>query len=499
MEIPLKAKNVVLIRAPYLILLVLVGSLLFGMPGLSIAEQPNSDRPNLLLIMVDDLGKEWVECYGAEGIETPNINRLAKSGTRFENFYCMPQCTPTRLTLLTGQYPFRHGWVNHWDVPRWGGGCSFDPRKNPSFPKQIQDAGYKTCAAGKWQIDDFRVEPEAMNQAGFEAYCMWTGYEGKNPPSGKRYQDPYIFSNGQSKTYANRFGPDVYTDFLVEFIGKHKSDPMFLYFPMALTHGPLVPTPLEPQAKSKMEKHRAMVRYTDHLVGRLVQALERHGLREKTVIVFTTDNGTGRGIVGSVAGQKVKGGKAQTTENGICVPFIASCPGLVPEGKVSNALIDMTDIAPTFCELAQGSWEKDTGNGKSFARVLLGQQERSDRDWIMSMGGGNFAKLTEAGVENQYWFRDRVLRDERFKFYVGTDRKLKKIVDLKNDPREETNLLGLETKELQLARTRVFEAAMAEMPAKDNDPKYDPLPTRDWYTPVVAKSQEWKKGKPANR
>ena len=203
--------------------------------------------------MADDLGKEWVSCYGAEDIETPHIDALAERGMLLHNFYCMPQCTPTRASLLTGQYPYRHGWVNHWDVPRWGGGCSFDPKLNPSFPAAIRDAGYATAAAGKWQVDDFRVEPNAMVEAGFESYCMWTGFEGENPPSAKRYRDPYVYEDGEAKTRTGEFGPDVFTDYLVNFIGEHKDQPMFLYYPMVLPHTPLVATPDDPDAESKLE------------------------------------------------------------------------------------------------------------------------------------------------------------------------------------------------------------------------------------------------------
>ena len=90
---------------------------------------------------------------------TPHLDALAAGGTRFENFYVMPQCTPTRLSFLTGQYPFRHGWVNHWDVPRWGGGAHYDWNRNPSIARVLRDAGYRTAVAGKWQLG---VEPEVV-------------------------------------------------------------------------------------------------------------------------------------------------------------------------------------------------------------------------------------------------------------------------------------------------------------------------------------------------
>ena len=116
------------------------------------------EKPNILFILLDDLGKEWVSCYGAEDIQTPTFDKLAAEGIKFNNYYSMPQCTPTRVALMTGQYPFRNGWVNHWDVPRWGGG-HFSWLKNPSIARVMQSAAYKTAVAGKWQINDFRVQP----------------------------------------------------------------------------------------------------------------------------------------------------------------------------------------------------------------------------------------------------------------------------------------------------------------------------------------------------
>ena len=168
--------------------------------------------------MVDDLGPEWVSAYGAEEIETPNIDALAAGGMLFENVYSMPQCTPTRVTLLTGQYPWRHGWINHWDVPRWGRGCHFDPNHYTTFARILREAGYATAIAGKWQINDFRVQPEVLVEHGFDEYCMWTGYESGNPASAERYWDPYLHTKEGSRTYEGQFSEDVFTDFLIDFM-----------------------------------------------------------------------------------------------------------------------------------------------------------------------------------------------------------------------------------------------------------------------------------------
>lgn len=438
-----------------------------------------ADKPNILFIMVDDMGKEWVGCYGAEGIETPNIDQLASEGMLFENAWCMPQCTPTRVTLLTGQYPFRHGWTNHWDVPRWGAGAHFDPSMNPSYPLVLREAGYKTAAAGKWQIDDFRVEPRAMHEAGFDQWAMWTGYESGNKPSGNRYADPYIAINGKSKTHHGKYGPDVYSDFLISFMREHKNEPMFLYYPMALTHGPYDPTPDEPNPANKKEAFAAMVRYTDKLVGKLVGELETLGIREKTYIVFTTDNGTG-GITNTRLGQPVKGAKMKMNEAGTAMPFIVIGPGIKP-GSKTDALIDFSDLAPTFAELAGTALSDDyTYDGQSFAPLLQGKADDAPRQWIMSMGGKP-AKLRDGRVVPMEPYDERVLRDKRYKVWVNGKGEIDKLYDMQKDPWEKLNLLGLEkTAKLHAKTLQKFNAVLATFPKEDAAPAYKPNPAQPW-------------------
>ncbi|MFO7976147.1 MAG: sulfatase-like hydrolase/transferase [Candidatus Hydrogenedentota bacterium] len=433
-------------------------------------------KPNILFILVDDLGKDWISCYGAEEVETPNIDALAKGGIRFENAYSMAQCTPSRVTFLTGQYPWRTGWVNHWDVPRWGIGY-FDWDRYTTVAEVLEAAGYATVAAGKWQINDFRLAPGAMHRHGFDDWCMWTGYETGNPPSGERYWDPYINTPAGSKTYEGAFGPDVYADALIEFMKGHEDDPMFLYFPMALTHGPLVATPTEPDVKNPRDKHKAMVRYMDLLVGRLVNALDELDLRNDTIIVFTTDNGSAIG--GRRHGRKFGSGKAKKWEHGVCMPFVVNCPGCVPAGVVTDALTDFTDLLPTFADLAGAELPNGaTIDGVSIAPVILGDAEHSKRDWILSMGHGP-AKLDEKGVRGQVDFAERVIRDKRYKVWVNTNRKISRLYDLQTDPYEEHNLIASTEAAHKQALTK-FERVVDGMAERDARPQYTPRAPNPW-------------------
>ena len=448
--------------------------------GFLFSEVATNQKPNILFIMLDDLGKEWISCYGAEDIETPNIDALAAGGMKFNNAYSMPQCTPSRATLLTGKYPWRNGYVNHWDVPRWGVGY-FDwrPKENTTFARLMKDLGYKTCAAGKWQLNDFRIEPEAMKKHGFDDWAMWTGWEAGNPPSGERYQDPYINTPAGSKTYKGKFGPDIHTDHIIQFMKEHKKEPMCLYLPMTLPHTPLVVTPDEPNASSKLDRHKAMVRYIDKLIGKLVKALEELAIRDNTILIFTTDNGSVGSITGTLNGTKVQGGKSKEKESGICAPFIVNCPGLVPAGKVTDALTDFSDLLPTFVELGGGKVPEDlVVDGQSIAPLILGKEKDSKRKWIMALGVGP-AKVDQDGVKPRDPFINRVIRDKKYKVWVSKDKKMVRLHDLTEDPWEEINLIESKKEEHSMARGK-FSKILYSLPDEDARPLYQPRAPNPW-------------------
>ena len=459
----------------------------------------DSSQPNIIFILLDDLGKEWISCYGATDVETPNIDALAHGGMRFENVYSMPQCTPSRMCLLTGQYPYRNGWVNHWDVPRWGAGARYDVDAYPcNLGLTMRDAGYATAIAGKWQINDFRVEPDALNAAGFDDWCMWTGAEGDNPPSFERYWDPYVvYKDKPARTYAGAFGPDMFCDFVIDFARTHHDgeQPFFIYYPMVLTHTPFTTTPHEPDVITKVDKHKAMVRYTDFILGRIVDSLDEIGARNDTLLVFTSDNGTCGAMVGHIGERTIRGGKSKTIEPGVNIPFVVNWPGTIPPDRVSDALVDFTDIIPTLADLTDQMIPGiDKVDGSSLAPYLRGETGHSDRDWILAMGGQNNGEVSDRGVENEWVFRDRVVRDQRYKLYVGTDRKPQKLVDLQVDPDEQTDITGSEG-EVALASRQKFEALIPHWPERDADPICTPQPPQPWDRPVEVKSQVWKKGR----
>lgn len=366
------------------------------------------DRPNIILIVVDDMGRDWVSCYGA-ACQTPHLDRLAKQGVRYVTAWCMPICTPTRVTLLTGQYPFRHGWTRHFDVPRLGGdGLSWT--KFTTIARVLQGSGYATAIGGKWQINHLGRQPDALKQHGFDEHCVWTGADEGRSETEERYWNGHVMTNGQRQTVA--YGPDTINAFLMDFIRRKKERPFFVYYPMLLAHGPHSVTPenKENPPAEKSALYEGNVQYMDRLVGQLISAVDSEGLAKNTLVVFTADNGSA--VAGVLNGKPFESGKAREADLGAHVPFIVRAPFLTEGDRVSRDLIDLTDLFPTFLELA--NIETPAGitlDGRSFIPSLRGSEDPFEkRNWIYSQLGdfrmirdwqhlvdnkGNFHDLTE--------------------------------------------------------------------------------------------------------
>jgi arylsulfatase A len=339
-------------------------------------------KPNIILILDDDLGIEAIGSYGGKSYKTPNIDALAESGTRFENCFCTPVCSPSRVELMTGKYPFRTGWTT---LIGWGGEEQddyFDPTKDKTFAHLMKSAGYRTAVAGKWQLCKFPEQADHPTQCGFDEHCLWTWkYQDKKT---SRYWSPSIWENGKLReNTAGKYGPDVFQEFCESFIERNAKQPFFLYYPMVLTHAPWAPTPDNKHDKKELgtqDLFKGNVEYMDKLVGRIVDTVERLKLRENTIIIYTADNGTDARIKSVMGERDISGGKAQMLDTGSHVPLIVSWKGKTPAGKISDDLIDFSDFLPTFAKL--GGVEIPAGiDGQSFEPQLRGEAGKN-RDWV---------------------------------------------------------------------------------------------------------------------
>ena len=330
----------------------------------------NGKRTNVILIMTDDTGYEVFGCYGSKQYRTPRIDQLAETGMRFNHCYANPVCSPSRVKIMTGKSNVRN--YVYWGVL---------DREEKTIGHMMKDAGYTTCVAGKWQLygdGTFASETRGWGtlpeDAGFDDHCL---YE----PS--LYWEPAFRINGQVKTVAdeNAFGPTLINDHVCDFIDRKKEEPFFIYYPMRLTHGPFVTTPdsADPSSTANQQNFEDMVAYMDKLVGRVVDTLDEAGVRDNTLILFTGDNGSPGGqkggIVSELNGRMIDGGKSMTTDAGTRVALVANMPGTITPGRVTDDLVDFSDMMPTIAGMTGAQTHAgEVLDGVSFAPQLRGRK-----------------------------------------------------------------------------------------------------------------------------
>jgi arylsulfatase A len=339
--------------------------------------------PNVILIMADDLGQESIGCYGGTSHETPLLDKLASQGMRFTHCYSQPVCTPSRVKIMTGR-------SNARNYREFG---DLDPQEI-TFGHVMKQAGYKTCIAGKWQLCGGKGHEGSFPEpSGFDQSCMWAydhdlpgdaaekyTFFGKTPKKTSRYWNPAIVRNGEYvPTTTEDYGPDIYCQFILDFIEQNREDPFFVYYPMTLTHNPFVATPLSEdqseQAKTKSSNRffGDMVRYTGVLVDRINRKLDELSIAENTVVLFTTDNGNYRSLVTQMGERTVLGGKGLPVDAGVHAPLIAYWKETIEAGSVCHDLVDFSDFLPTLAEVVKADLPSGrTLDGRSFLPQLKG-------------------------------------------------------------------------------------------------------------------------------
>jgi arylsulfatase A-like enzyme len=324
---------------------------------------------------------------------------------------------------MTGKYNFRN--YTHFGY--------LNPREK-TFGNLMKHAGYKTVIGGKWQLnglnnkdvftdcgDDMRPR-----KFGFDEHCLWQLTKTKGQ-GGERFWDPCLETNGKlttPKDNKGKYGPDIISDYLCDFIERKKDEPFFVYYPMVLVHDPFLPTPdsiegayiQKPRVKGKRVKRNpeeekknfvAMVEYMDKIVGKIIEKVDKIGQLDNTIILFTADNGTNVRITSRWNDRDIKGGKGAMKDMGTHVPLVAYWKGHTPNGAVLDDLIDFTDFYPTLAEA--GGIKMGPGDpvdGISFLAQLKGKKG-TQRQWVFNH-------------YQPYWGKKDVgqfARDKRYKLY----------------------------------------------------------------------------------
>lgn len=344
-------------------------------------------KPNIVIILADDLGFETLGCYGGANfmgqgpVKTPNLDAMAGQGMRFTHCFSTPVCSPARSELLTGKYNFRTGFIDI--AGRSGATSSLDAQTHPTLAAQLKTAGYVTAVAGKWHLGP----PEDM-----KVLLGSTEIDTTYPhPRDCGFDRQCVFSGGHLELYGKPvpldYTPARLQNWVLRFLEsrKGKEEPFFLYYASPLAHKPLYPTPLNPEGRPRdRQNYPFLVEYLDGQVGEILQKLKELGFGENTLVLFSGDNGTHSEMVTEMRdGRKIKGGKATLKDTGSWVPLLASWPGTIKPGSVDNNMVDFTDILPTCLQLA-GVPDPKGIDGISFAPQLLGQSATL-REWIHSL------------------------------------------------------------------------------------------------------------------
>ena len=360
-------------------------------------------RPNIVLIMADDMGYECLSANGCEDYNTPVLDKLAAEGMRFTQCFANPLCTPSRAKIMTGLYNIRNYRA-----------FAILDRDQTTFAHLLKKAGYVTAVAGKWQLGK---EPDSPQHFGFDQACLW---QHRLPREDRgcdtRYSNPRLEVNGKVMPLdKGTYGPDICTDFLCDFIKENKDKPVLVYYPMILVHCPFTPTPdsknWNPKSRGsgsykgpgkledKKRHFKEMVEYTDKLVGKFIKTLEENGLRENTLFIFTGDNGTDKPIVTKWNGRTIAGDKGKVTDAGTRAPLIVNWPGRIKPAVETKELVEFSDFLPTLCEVTGAPLPANyPGDGVSLWPTLAGTGKRDKPHIYISYGNQKWARTVHYGA-----------------------------------------------------------------------------------------------------
>jgi len=414
-----------------------------------------TDRPNILCILVDDLGYGDLSCYGGKDIRTPNIDRIMNQGIRFTDFHANSTVSsPSRAALLTGRYPDLvgvPGVIRTHENDSWG----YLTPDAVLLPAVLKTAGYTSAIIGKWHLG--LESPNTPNEKGFDFFRGFLGDMMDDYYNHLRFGNNYMRYNNQIIDSQGTHATELFSRWAIEYLNeqKAKKDPFFLYLAYNAPHSPIQPPKeweekvknREPGISERRAKLVALIEHLDEGVGQVLAALEKNGMMDNTLIIFSSDNG---GDLGPGANNGIyRSGKGSMYEGGIRVAGGMYWKGKIKAGSVTDNFAILSDLFPTICEVA-GAKISHPIDGISILPTLLGQKQITDNRivyWVRREGNMQFGGMAYYAA-----------RQGSYKILQNTPWEPIQFFDLAADPVEQKPLDT--TKELQEIYRQLFRSQM---------------------------------------
>jgi arylsulfatase A-like enzyme len=413
-------------------------ALVVGLAGVRVDAATASTKPNVIVILADDMGLGDLGCYGGKQAPTPRLDQLATEGTRFTQYYsASPICSPSRAGIITGNYPARWHITSYLQTKKGNAGCEMvdflDP-KAPSLPRALKSAGYATGHFGKWHLGGGRDVTDAPKFAAYGYDENASTYESPEPHPDLTATN-WIWSDKDKVKRWNRTA--FFVDKTLDFLDRHRGQPCFINLWPDDVHTPWVPDDVSDK-KDLPKNFRPVLAEMDKQIGRLLDGLKSRGLEENTIVIFTSDNGALPTFKGDRSAG-FRGNKLALWEGGIRMPFLVRWPGRVPAGRVDDrSILSALDLFPTICAIAGATVPRDSKlDGIDVSAVWRGAPATKRAPLYWEYG------------RNDEWFKfgpDRspnvAVRRDNWKLLINADGTNAQLYDLAADMKEANNLVA---------------------------------------------------------
>lgn len=418
------------------------------------------DRPNIVLLLADDLGYGDLSCFGSPAVKTPHVDGLAKQGMKCNHFYAgSAVCSPTRASVLTGRYPLRFGITKHFnDRNQWL------PESATTVAELLKDAGYNTAHVGKWHLGGLHVDETGKrlgNQPGprQHGFGFYQTQIEQQPLRGTMGRERTLFRKGgtvllrndqrieEDDPYYPKHFTDANGDFAVEMIEKFSTEekPFFINMWWLVPHKPYEPAP-EPHwsgtaadgISDDQHRFRSMVQHMDAKVGEILQKLDELQIADNTLVLFTSDNGAAyEGFI-----HELKGGKTDLHDGGIRVPMIVRWPAAIPAGQASDAFGHTNDLLPTFCDAAGVELPSDLPiDGLSLLPHLKGEAAPTEETRGTMFWQLNLYKGLQRHYPKPKPYATEVVMRGKWKLLALSGKPVE-LFDIQADPNEKRNVIS---------------------------------------------------------